>query len=59
MVSIWWVAAAFVLGGYAGMLVIALTAMARSESDLGASASEAIDRDGVPPVTLEATWHAN
>ena len=35
MVSIWWVVTAFALGGYAGMLVVALMAMERSESDLG------------------------
>ncbi len=59
MVAIWWVVAAFVLGGYAGMLVVALMAMARSESDLGSTAVEALERDGAPRVTLEPTWHAN
>jgi hypothetical protein len=59
MVSIWWVAAAFVLGGYAGVLVFALMAMARSESDRAATAGEAVQRDGAPPGTLEPTWRAN
>ena len=33
MVSIWWVVAAFVAGGYAGALVFALLCVARATDD--------------------------
>ncbi len=33
MVSIWWVAAAFVGGGYVGALLFAVMTMARHEAD--------------------------
>jgi hypothetical protein len=33
MVSIWWLVAAFVVGGYAGALVFALLCMARAVDD--------------------------
>ncbi len=38
MVSIWWVAVAFVAGGYAGALLFALLCMARA-ADRGESAA--------------------
>ncbi len=33
MVSLWWVAAAFFVGGYAGVLLVAVTSMAARETD--------------------------
>ncbi len=56
MVSIWWVIGAFVLGGYAGMLVFALMSMAAREDLQAAKAREAVARDGLGPVPLEAHW---
>ena len=40
MVSIWWVIGAFVLGGYAGMLVFALMSMAAREDVQAAKARD-------------------
>ena len=58
MVSIWWVLLAFVLGGYGGMLVLALMGMAAREELQGDSVADAIERDGLGPVHLEAHWSA-
>ena len=58
MVSMWWVAAAFLLGGFGGTLVFALMAMASREHDLAASADDRIAREGPGPVGLEPTWTA-
>jgi hypothetical protein len=58
MVSIWWVILAFVLGGYAGMLVFALMGMAAREEVQGVRANEALEQDSLGPVPLEARWSA-
>jgi len=58
MVSAWWLVAAFMVGGFAGTLVLALMAVASSEEDQGARAEESIARDGLGPVGLEPTWTA-
>lgn len=58
MVSLWWVVAAFVLGGWAGMTVFALMAMASREDEDQRRADEALERDGLGPVHLEPTWTA-
>ncbi len=58
MVSIWWVVLAFVLGGYAGMLVFALLSMARREEAQAVKAKEIVERDGLGPVHLKAHWGA-
>ncbi|MDQ2963163.1 MAG: hypothetical protein M3R31_08420 [Pseudomonadota bacterium] len=52
--SIWWVVGAFVLGGYAGMLMFALMSMAARESEQAVKAKEAVERDGLGPANLEA-----
>lgn len=58
MVSFWWVAVAFLLGGCVGTMVFALMAVASREREREAKADEAIVRDGLGPVKLEATWGA-
>jgi len=58
MVSIWWVIGAFVAGGYAGMLVFALMSMAAREDVQAVKARDALERDGLGPVPLEAHWSA-
>ena len=58
MVSAWWVVVAFLVGGFAGTLVLALMAVASSEDDLGARSEESIARDGLGAVGLEPTWTA-
>jgi len=58
MVSLWWVAAAFLLGGFAGSMVFALMAVAAREHEHAARADEKLARDGLGPVELEATWSA-
>ena len=56
MVSIWWVVAAFVLGGWAGMLIFALMSMSAHESDRAAQAEDAAVRGGLGPVDLDPHW---
>ena len=46
MVPTWWVLVAFVAGGYAGIMVLALLMMAGKEADLEVSATPA-SLDGV------------
>lgn len=58
MVSIWWVIGAFVLGGYAGMLVFALMSVAAREDVQAVKARDVVARDGLGPVPLEAHWSA-
>ena len=58
MVSAWWLVVAFMVGGFAGTLVLALMAVASSEQDRGARVEESITRDGLGPVGLEPTWTA-
>jgi len=59
MVSIWWVAAAFLLGGCGGTLVFALMAMASREHEHASGAVDKLARDGLGPVSLEPTWTAD
>jgi hypothetical protein len=54
----WWLVVAFMVGGFAGTLVLALMAVASREQDRGAWAEESIARDGLGPVGLEPTWTA-
>ena len=58
MVSMWWVVAAFLLGGSAGTMVFALLAMASREDEQAASAEASVVRDGLGRVGLEPTWIA-
>jgi hypothetical protein len=58
MVSVWWVVGMFVLGAYAGILVLALMSMAARESEQGVKDAEAVRRDGFGPVKLEKEWTA-
>ncbi len=58
MVSVWWVAAAFLLGGCAGTMVFALLAMASREDEHAARADASVAREGLGPVSLEPTWTA-
>ncbi len=58
MVSMWWVVAAFLLGGSAGTMVFALLAMASREDEQAASAEASVARDGLGRVGLEPTWIA-
>ncbi len=54
--SIWLVLWAFLIGGFAGMLVFALTAMAGSEDDRAAKSEKAIKRKGLGRVELDKEW---
>ena len=54
--SVWWAVAAFLAGGWAGMIALALMVMASREHEVRVSAEEALVRDGVGPVKLEPTW---
>ena len=56
MVSIWWVVWMFVLGGFAGMLVLALAHIAARESERSAQAEDAVERGRLAPVNLEEHW---
>jgi RsiW-degrading membrane proteinase PrsW (M82 family) len=56
MVSIWWVAWAFLVGGFAGMLVVALAVMMAREGERAVKADEAVQRDGLRPVSLDENW---
>jgi hypothetical protein len=58
MVSMWWLVVAFMLGGFAGTLVLAMLAVARSEQDLGTRSEDAVARDGLGAVGLEPTLTA-
>lgn len=58
MVSMWWVAAAFLVGGCAGTMVFALMAMASRQAELALGADEKLAREGPAPVSLEPTWTA-
>ena len=56
MVSVWWVIGAFILGGYAGMLVFALMSMTAREQDRAGLAEDAAARGGMGPVHLDEHW---
>lgn len=58
MVSIVWVAVAFLLGSVAGLLVFALMSMAAREDDRVAWAERTLARDRLAGTTPEANWSA-
>ena len=45
MVSLWWVTAAFFVGGYAGALLVAVMSMARDETAMPRNSVGAARRD--------------
>ena len=45
--SIWWMVGAFVVGGYAGMLLHALLTMTAKRENAAASALRSLDLDGI------------
>jgi hypothetical protein len=51
--SIWWVVGAFVVGGYAGMLLHALLTMAATREKATAIALRSLDVDGISPLNVE------
>ncbi len=55
MESSWWVVAAFLAGGSAGMLVFALMSMVAREDERAVKAEQAAI-GGVDPATLGAYW---
>ena len=58
MVAIWWVVSAFLIGGYAGMLVFALMSMTAREGERAVKADKAVERDRLGPANLEDDWRA-
>lgn len=56
MVSIWWVALAFVLGGLAGLLIYALLSMSGTEQGRAVRADEDLQRKPLGKVHLEEKW---
>lgn len=53
MVSIWWVMWVFVLGGFAGVMTLALMRVAASEGEHAARAEEALRRGNQSPARLD------
>ena len=51
--SIWWVVGAFVVGGYAGMLLHALLTIAATREKATASALRSLDVDGLSSLNAE------
>jgi len=58
MVSVWWAVGMLLLGTYAGMLLFALMNMAAREREQGIKDEEAVERDGLGPVSVEQEWTA-
>jgi uncharacterized membrane protein len=56
MVSIWWVACAFLLGGLAGLVIFAFVSMAAREAERAVKADEALQRTGLRALNLEEHW---
>jgi hypothetical protein len=56
MVSIWWVACAFLVGGLAGLLIFAFVSMAAREDERAVKADEALQRKGLRGMNLEEHW---
>jgi hypothetical protein len=56
MVSIWWVACAFLLGGIAGLVVFAFMNMAARQSERAVMSDVAVQRQGLGAVNLEEHW---
>jgi hypothetical protein len=53
---VWWIVGAFVMGGGAGMLVLALIHETRREGDRGDVAADAVTHGGVGPIQLHQEW---
>jgi RsiW-degrading membrane proteinase PrsW (M82 family) len=56
MVSIWWVACAFLLGGIAGLVVFAFMNMAARQNERAVMSDVALQRQGLGAVNLEEHW---
>ena len=57
MVSIWWLLAAFIIGGSAGLLGFSLIGMARREDERAAKVQKTLERDGA--LKLYKDWMGN
>jgi hypothetical protein len=57
MVSIWWVLAAFLVGGSAGLLGFSLIGIARRESEHAGKAEKKLERDGA--LKFHKDWMGN
>ena len=51
--SVWWLVGAFVVGGYAGMLLHALLTMAATREKATARALRSLDVDGLSSLNAE------
>jgi RsiW-degrading membrane proteinase PrsW (M82 family) len=51
--SIWWIVGAFLVGGYAGMLLHALLTMAATREKAAARALRSLDVDGLSSLNVE------
>jgi hypothetical protein len=58
MVSVWLAVGMFLLGAYAGMLMLALMRMAAREHEQGVKEGQAVERDGLGSVNPEEEWTA-
>jgi hypothetical protein len=58
MISVWWAVGMFLLGAYAGIFVFALMSMAARGHEQDVKDGEAVERDGLGPVSLEEEWTA-
>jgi len=56
MVSIWWVAYAFLLGGIAGLVVFAFMNMAARQNERAVMSDVAVQRQGLGAVNIEEHW---
>ena len=57
MASIWWVLAAFLMGGSAGLVGFSLIGMARRECEHAINAQKKLERDGA--LSLYKDWMGN
>jgi hypothetical protein len=58
MVSVWLAVGMFLLGAYAGMLMLGLMRMAATEHEQGVKEEETAERDRLGPVNSEEEWTA-
>jgi len=56
MDSLWWLAAAFVVGGFAGIFICALMTMTANQRDLAAMADDAAARSRTESANLDGHW---
>jgi len=56
MDSLWWLAAAFVVGGFAGIIICALMTMTANQRDLAAMADDAAARSRTESANLDGHW---